>query len=279
MRESWLDNKIVLITGASSGIGLEISRILVHKHNCHIIGIARNEERMLEVKKELGDNFEYRLFDVSIEDNWRNFAKDYNDKSIDILINNAGVLPPFESFSKTCCKADDIDLSDIKKTIDINLLSNIYSVAYLSSILEKSSTPAIINVSSSAGLSALPGVAVYSATKAGVKNFTESLRCERDYYIGLVCPGFTKTNIFRKQTKNMDSKLINFIASDLKKATNKIYKGIRKKKKRIVVGFDAKAMDKLYRLMPVSSLGLFSNIMKSANVDLFEDVFKKENEK
>ena len=79
------------------------------------------------------------------------------------------------------------------------------------SIIEKSSTPAIINVASSAGLCALPGTAIYSASKAGIKNFTESLMCEKDYYIGLVCPGFTKTNIFRQQTK----KPITFLAIGL----------------------------------------------------------------
>ena len=279
MKKSWLNNKTVLITGASSGIGLSLSRLLITKHNCHVIGVGRSKEKMLKASAEFGDNFEYRLFDVSVESAWRNFAIEMTDKNIDIIINNAGVLPPFMNFSRMCSNnhetisIDNIDLTEIKKTIEINLMSVIYSVAYLSPIIEKSNSPAIINVSSSAGLCSLPGIAVYTASKSAVKNFTESIRCERSYYVGLVCPGFTKTNIFRNQHRSMDSKLINFIASDLDCATKKIYRGIRKKKKRIVVGFDAKAMDGLYRCMPKSSLSMFTKIMKSAKIDLFEDIF------
>ena len=279
MKKSWIDNKTIVITGASSGIGKALAETLVKKHNCHIIGVGRSEDKMNMVAQELGDNFEYQLFDVSIKSEWEKFAKYCEDKEVDVLINNAGILPPFMTFAKMIehknlsTSIDNKSLDLVETTINTNLMSVIYGTAYFMDIIEKSKTPAIINVASSSGLCALPGTSVYSATKAGVKNFTECLMCEKDYYVGLVCPGFTKTNIFRHQTKNMDSKLINFIATDLKKMVSKIYKGILRKKKRMVYGFDAKCMDKLYRHMPSKSLNILTKILKSAKVELFEDVF------
>ena len=64
MGKCWLDNKTCVITGASSGIGRFISKILIEKHNCHIIGVGRSEEKMKNFISELKDkkdNFEYKL--------------------------------------------------------------------------------------------------------------------------------------------------------------------------------------------------------------------------
>jgi short-subunit dehydrogenase len=279
MKKSWLDNKTIMITGASSGIGRALVKLFVTRHNCNIIGIGRSEEKLKQVASELGDNFQYRIMDVSIESNWKELSDFYKDKSIDILINNAGILPPFASFDKlikhknTRNSIDNKSSDIISDTIQTNFMSVIYSTEYFMNIIETSETPAIINVASSSGLCALPGTAIYSASKSAVKNFTECLMCEKDYYIGLVCPGFTKTNIFRMQTKKTDSKLINLIATDLNKMAYKIYRGIRKKKRRMVYGVDAKFMDKLYRHMPNKSLKILTRILKSSKVELFEDVF------
>ena len=89
------------------------------------------------------------------------------------------------------------------------------------------------------------GASIYSASKSAVKNFTECLSLEKDYHVGLMCPGFTKTDIFRNQTRDSDSKLIKLIQSDLSKMVRKIYRAICKKKKRCAFGFDANCMDRL----------------------------------
>lgn len=277
MKKCWLNNKVVLLTGASSGIGRELAKTLIIKNNCKIIGVGRSEEKMLKFKSELGDyskNFTYKLFDVGVEENWKNLAKELTNEKVDIIINNAGILPSFANFQKfisnDCTNSVE---SGVNKVMATNFMSAVYSVAYLSDIIEKSETPAIINVDSSAGLCALPGITIYSASKGALKNFTESLMCERKYYIGLICPGFTKTDIFRNQKNSSEHKLINFISTNVGKMNKKIYNGIRKKKKRMVFGLDAKAMDKLYRCMPKSSLKLFTSVLKKGKIDLFKDVF------
>ena len=273
-KTKWLDNKTVIITGASSGIGKTLAYKLITKHNCHVIGVGRSEQKMLDFISELKDksgNFEYELFDVGLEDNWVKFAKSLQDRKIDILINNAGILPSFAKFEK---QLDDENLcKNIRSVMDINFMSVVYSCAYILPIIEKSDNPALINVSSSAGLCALPGISIYSASKGAVKNFTESVMFEKNYYVGLICPGFTKTNIFRNQKHTTDSKLINLISTDVDKMVNKIYRGILKKKKRIVCGLDARFMDFIYRTFRTSGIGLCTKILKSAKIELFEDVF------
>lgn len=277
MKKCWLNNKTILLTGASSGIGRELTKTLIEKNNCRVIGVGRSEEKMMSLSESLGNlssNFSYKLFDVGVEDNWKKLSKELQDESIDIIINNAGILPSFANFDNFCkneCR-ESVE-SGVCKVMNTNFMSAVYSVAYLSPIIEKSETPAIINIDSSAGLCALPGITIYSASKGALKNFTESLCCERKYYIGLVCPGFTKTDIFRSQKNSTENKLINFISTKVEKMNKKIYNGIRKRKKRMVFGMDAKTMDRLYRFMPKTSLKLFTTILKKANIELFKDVF------
>ncbi len=272
----WIDSKTIVITGASSGIGRELTKMLIEKNDCYIIGIGRREDKFISLIKELGDksdHLEYRLFDVSVESDWAKFAESIKDKKVDGLINNAGVLPPFAKFEILDERSGTSDATGLLKTMEINFNSVVYGTKYLTPIIETNTKPMLVNVASSAGLCALPGITMYSASKAAVKNFTEALSLEKDYYVGLVCPGFTKTEIFRNQTRSYESKLISFIATDLDKMTRKIYKGILKKKKRMVFGIDAKGMDILYRLFPKTSLKLFRYILKKANIDLFQDVF------
>lgn len=279
MKKCWIDGKTILITGATSGIGRELTKKFILTNNARVIGVGRREEKFKSLIAELGDKselFEYKLFDVSIEQNWKDLQQELKDKNLDVIINNAGILPRFESFDNFCKRNNETNISqEINKVMDTNFLAVALSCAYLTPIIEKSPTPAIINIASSASLCALPGISIYSASKSAVKNFTESLSLEKDYYVGLMCPGFTKTEIFRNQTRKTDSKLINLIESDLTKMVNKIYRAICKKKNRCVFGFDAKCMDRLYRLAPKSSLKLFRNILKKSHIDLFEDVFNK----
>src|SRR5699024_365412 len=112
----------------------------------------------------------------------------------DVLNNNAASLPKLGRFGHYSVEA-------IEKAMTINFYSAVYSMHALLPLLLESSSPAIINIDSSAALMSLAGTSVYSASKAALKALTESMREEMRgrCYIGIVCPGFTKTDIFRNQ--------------------------------------------------------------------------------
>ena len=270
----WIDEKTIVITGATSGIGRALTKLFIEKNNCRVIGVGRREEKFKELIAELGEkasNFEYRLFDVSVEEEWQKFAREMDNRSVSIVINNAGVLPKFKTFDKA---TDGVTCKDYMRTQDINYNSIVYSSYYMCPVIEKNLNPAIINIASSSGLCPLPGMASYSGSKAAVKNFTEVMTLEKKYYVGLVCPGFTKTEIFREQSGRIDKGLVGLIATEPDKMAYKMYKGIIRKRKRMVFGFDAKMMDIGYRWFPRLAPRFFGRVLKSAKVELFDDVFE-----
>lgn len=275
--ECWLNNKTVVVTGASGGMGAGIAATLIKKHNCTVIGVARSEPKMLKFIEELGadyaSKFSYRLFDVSVKENWESFAQELKDNGVkvDILVNNAGILPKFKRF-------DRYSYDEIEKAMNINFYSCIYSTKTLLPMLMESSSPAIINIDSSAALMTLAGTSMYSSSKAALRAFTEALRVEfaGKMYVGLVCPGFTKTDIFRNQGAESNSngqKVMDMISTDCDIMVKRIMRGIENKYPMQVRGFDAHAMSIANRVAPVYGSKLFSAVMRMANVDIFKEVF------
>lgn len=272
---AWLNEKTVVVTGASSGMGKGIATRLIKERNCRVIGVARSEKKMKEFVEELGADarqFSYQLFDVSKYENWENFAKylDENEIQVDVLVNNAGILPAFKRF-------DRYTLEEVESVMAINFFSCVYSVhVMLPRLLKYGNEPAIINIDSSAALMALAGTTTYSASKAALKSFTEALREELrgKCYVGLVCPGFTKTDIFRNQQAAGGEKAFELISTACDKMVRMIMNGVTKQKGLMVYGKDAKAMEIFGRLMPVKGTQLFSNVMKWSKLPLFDAVFK-----
>lgn len=276
MGKDWMDNKTVIITGASGGMGKGVAEKLIKEHGCTVIGIARSEEKMKKVVEELGeyaDKFSYQLFDVAVEQNWLDFVAYLNENSIkpDVLINNAGILPKFDRFQ-------NYTVEYIKKAMDINFYSAVYSIHALLPILLESDSPAIINIDSSAALMTLAGTSVYSASKAALKSLSEALREELrgKCYVGIVCPGFTKTDIFRDQDSAdaKAQKMLNMVSTSCDRMVKMIMNDIQTKKPLGVHGFDAAFMNYFGRVMPVQGGRLFSAVMKMSKLPLFDAVFK-----
>lgn len=276
MNKCWFDYKTIILSGASSGIGKGIAERLIKDHGCKVIGIARNEERLLRFKEELGnkgDNFTYYTFDVSQEEKWQELADTLIRDNIqpDILINNAGILPKFDKFV-------NYTIDEIKKAMEINFFSCVYSMQALMPLILKSDSAAIVNVASSAALCSLAGTSVYSASKAALKGFTEAMREEHrdNCYIALICPGFTKTDIFRNQTKSSDKaqKAMDLISTDCDKMVDYIIKGIWKKREKMVLGMDAHFMDKGYKLLGTTCSKVSSKVMKISGLDMFRSIFE-----
>ena len=271
MKNNRLNNKTVIITGASSGIGRGIAIKLIKEYNCTVLGIARSKEKMERLSAELGtktEKFSYCLFDVSSKENWKNYRLYLEEKGIkpDILINNAGILPEFK-------KAENIFVEEIEDTMNINFYGAVYSVKELLPLILKSSTPAVVNIDSSAALMPLAGTAAYSASKAALKAFTEAIREELRgrCYVGLICPGFTKTDIFRSQnlTEKREEKIIRIISTSCDYAVNRIVKSIARKRELTVIGTDAQFMKLMGKIMPVKGGKMISAILKKSGFKLF----------
>lgn len=276
MDKNWLNNKTVIVTGASSGMGKGITEKLIKEHGCTVLGVARSQQKMEALVAELGeyaDKFSYQLFDVSERANWENYLNYLNENNIkpDVLINNAGILPKFDKFQH-------YSIEEIEKAMNINFYSAVYSMHTLLPLLLESSSPAIINIDSSAALMSLAGTSVYSASKAALKSMTESMREELrgKCYVGIVCPGFTKTDIFRNQGSSDDKaqKMLNMVSTSCDRMVKLIMNGISKQHSLMVFGPDAAFMNYFGRVMPVQGGRLFSAVMKASKLPLFDGIFK-----
>lgn len=266
--------KLFIVSGASSGLG----RILTEKliaDGCKVIGIGRNEAKFVDFKATLGDKsdmLETEIFDVSDEIGWKNLAAKLavRGAALNGLINCAGVFPPFR-------KAVDFTVSDIESVMKTNFLSAVYAVKNLLPLLEESGFPTIVNVSSAAALASIVGTSGYSASKSALKAYTEILAEELrgKAYVGLVMPGFARTDIMRSQNTSFDEdKLVKKMSMPADRMAGKIFRGITKKKRRMIFGFDAKILNFFYKLMPKTTTRLVAVVLKKSKMKLFADVFE-----
>ena len=191
-----IKDKVILITGASSGIGKATATSLAQQ-GAKLVLAARNDEKLKEISEELSqDNniVKYKQTDVTnIQDvnELAQFAID-NYGRIDVLINNAGVMPLSLMHNKK--------IDEWNSMIDVNIkgvLNGIYSVI---SGMRNQNSGHIINISSVAGHLVTPGSAVYSGTKFAVRAITEGLRMEEssqnsNIRATIICPGATNTNL------------------------------------------------------------------------------------
>ncbi|MGN1060754.1 MAG: SDR family NAD(P)-dependent oxidoreductase [Candidatus Coproplasma sp.] len=273
MKRCWLNNKTVIITGGASGIGGGIARTLILKYNCKVIAVVINDMGLDETLAALGesaDKFTCLYYDVSRYESWVELKKYLEDNAIqvDVLINNAGIFPPFERFETT-------SKEELEKCLNVDFYSVAYSIQVMYPHIVKSQTPAFVTVSSSAALAPLAGTSLYTAAKSASKALTECFSCEHpEIYVGCVCPGFTKTNLFSNQKEDMSkNKLISAFMSKREKMVKKIVRGVRRKRRRMVFGADAKIMGILYKFFPKSSTKFFRWIMKVSRQRVFEDIF------
>jgi len=174
-----------LITGASSGIGKDIARILVEKGH-EVILVARRKGKLEKIEKELGNKVSIIVMDISSTYNCMDLYKKVKKENIDILINNAG----FGLFG-------EFNTSSIDKELDMIDL-NIKAVHTLTKLFlkdfKKRNSGYILNVASSAAFIPGPLMATYYATKAYVLNLTEAIYQELKHdksnvSISALCPG------------------------------------------------------------------------------------------
>lgn len=268
MKKFSYENKVAIVTGASSGIGREICKILTQEYGCQVYGIARRVKILEAMREELGpDRFFCCCMDASDKKSWEKLRVYFEnlDTSPDILINCAGVLPKFSSVRN---EAED----NAEVTMSVNYFSAVYGCRYMMGLLNDGGV--VINVSSASALCPFAGVASYSASKAALQRYTECLaREERRLSVSAVMPGFVKTDIMKNQNVNeREQKTVNMFSADSRKTAKKILRKAAGRKKRIVVGMDGHFMSIMYRFFPNFAPWLFTKVIKKTGMSLFEKV-------
>ena len=185
-------DKVIIITGASSGIGLAAAR-LFNSLGAKIVMAARSYEKLTALREEMSDKDKVLCVktDVSVEEDCRNLIDKAVEKfgRIDILVNNAGISMRAMFL--------DLDLVVIKKLMDTNFWGTVYCTKYALPYLLKT-TGSVVGVIYTAGHIGLPGRTGYSASKFAIRGFLNTLRVEHRYdglHVMVFAPGFTSSNI------------------------------------------------------------------------------------
>ncbi len=195
------ESKVIVITGASSGIG-EATAKLVVKDGAKVILGARRENKLKKIADEiekLGGEVAYQATDVTDDNQVEALAKLAIDKfgRIDVWLNNAGIMPQSILSEKK--------INDWNNMIDINIKGTLYGIGAAIPYMDKQKAGHIINVSSVAGHTAHSGSAVYSATKYAVCAISESLRQEmveakNNVRVTVISPGAINTDLLSSVT-------------------------------------------------------------------------------
>ena len=185
-------NKVVLITGASSGIGEATARLLAEE-GAHVVLGARRTDRLATLVSDIaaqGGSARFRALDVTSREDTQAFA-DFAKAEfgrVDVIVNNAGVMP---LSPLTSLKVDEWD-----RMIDVNIRGVLHGIAAVLPGMEAQGSGQIINISSIGGLSVTPTAAVYCATKFAVRAISDGLRQETDKIrVTVVCPGVTESEL------------------------------------------------------------------------------------
>lgn len=186
------NRKVILITGASSGIGEATARLLAAAGHQVVLGARRVERLSLLVKEltEAGYQAEYAELDVTDPESVNAFAAGALERHgrIDVLVNNAGVMP--------LSLVEAVRVDDWNQMIDVNLRGVLHGIAAVLPTMRGQKSGQIINVSSTAGHRVHPTGAVYSATKFGVRALSDGLRQETaDIRVTVISPGLTRTEL------------------------------------------------------------------------------------
>lgn len=184
--------KVVLITGASSGIGEATARLLARKGLQVVLGARRTDrlEKIVSEIRDKGGSAEYRALDVtSLEDMqaFVDFAKDKFGR-IDIIVNNAGLMP--------LSKLEVLKIDEWNRMIDVNIRGVLHGIAAALPIFKQQKSGQFVNVSSIGGHAVYPTAAIYCATKFAVWAISEGLRQEStDIRVTVISPGNTESEL------------------------------------------------------------------------------------
>jgi len=193
-----IEGRVVAITGASSGIGEAIARLLAGC-GCKVVLGARREEPLAALTAQLeeaGGQADYRVTDVTKRADLEALVAHAAGRfgRLDAIVNNAGIGP--------ISRFDALRVEDWDAMIDVNLRGTLYGIAAALPIFAKQRSGHVINVISTAGIKIVPTMGVYAATKNAVRTATETLRQEAgpNLRVTEISPGMVATNFSSSMT-------------------------------------------------------------------------------
>lgn len=246
-------NKVVIVTGASSGIG-EATAFEFARNGSKVMLAARSEERLRQIVEDIrlkGGEASYMVTDVTIEDDCKRLVEQcvavYG--TVDILINNAGI--------SMRAAFEDVDIKVLHRVMDVNFWGTVnctkYAIPYL--VANKG---VLVGVSSVAGIHGLPGRTGYSASKFAMHGFLETVRIEylkSGLHVMVIVPGFISTQI-RKHALTADGSQQGSTPRVEEKMDTPEYvakwilKGILKKKRNKLLSWEGKSTAILRPILP-----------------------------
>jgi NAD(P)-dependent dehydrogenase (short-subunit alcohol dehydrogenase family) len=248
-----IQSKVIVLTGAGSGIGRELALHLLSK-GARVAGIDVNPAALEETSGYAGqwkDQFEGFVVNVAEKSAVEALPKDVLARfgAVDCVINNAGIIQPFT-------RLNNLDYSIIERVFNVNLFGTLFMIkAFLPHLLRRPEAH-VVNLSSMGGFLAVPGQTIYCAAKAAVKLMSEGLASEllgTSVHVTVVFPGAVATNIRGNSGAGMPNEGESsgaIKALSPKRAAQIIVNGIERNARHLFVGKDAMLMDKLYRLSP-----------------------------
>jgi len=261
-------NKVLVVTGAGSGIG----RALVHKlvnAGARVAAVDLNETTLKETVELAGQQRDkISIHVVNVSD--RKAVEALPDEvikihgAVDGVINNAGIIQPF-------VRLKDLPYDAIDRVINVNLYGVVYMTkSFLPYLLERP-VGHIVNVSSMGGFFPVPGQTLYGASKAGVKLLTEGLYAElleSNVHVTTVFPGAIATNITQNSGISMPASAgndaaKNYPSTSAEDAAQTIINGIERDQFQVYIGNDAKLMNFFYRISPRRATRFMYNRMRN----------------
>jgi len=189
---SGAEGKVIVITGASSGIG-EATALLLAERGAKVVLGARGLDRLQALADRIaraGGEGVYARTDVKRREDVSNLVKLACERygKLDVLVNNAGIMP--------VSPLDDLRVEDWEEMIDINIKGVLYGIAAALPVFRKQGFGHFVNTASTAGHKTVPNQSVYSGTKFAVRAISEGLRQEAGdkLRVTIISPGFVRTN-------------------------------------------------------------------------------------
>lgn len=256
-----VQDKVVVVTGAGSGMGRQLVLELVSR-GAKVAAVDMREETLEETKALAKGEVVAFTLDITNADGVAALPSQVAAAlgEPDVLINNAGIIQPF-------VKVNDLEMSAVHKVMNVNFTGPLMMIKAFLPVFLKRPEAHILNVSSMGAYAPVPGQSVYGASKAAVKLLTEGLRSEllnTKVGVTVVFPGAIATNIAQNSGLNMSmdsAEASQHKTTPADVAAKAMVDAIEQNKPRITIGPDATLMDRLSRLNPVFAANLIHKQM------------------